>query len=734
MTKKLFAIVLAAVLAIAMFTFPVLADDDTTTGTGLVYDSSAKTLTAYWQASSESGIVRYDLTLYRDGETVKTGYVTNMSSLKYTFTGITTGGDYTVVIQAKQSNSSTAIAVGSSVSYTYSVPTTSSSGSGSSKITITYENNTLKADWTAQTNANNYQIVYGVKSGTSTAYYTVTTNGNSVTYTFSSGLTYSNLLSVKVYVGYSGGGYSGTAFASWTNSSSSSSSSSSTSGSVSVTGNVQASISNNYLNVAITDYTYTYYRYAVITSSTTSPTYTNLGYTRSFSVPVYNLYYSSSIGVIVEGSYNNSTWASVGYVNVLGYYYSSSSTGSYGVQLTTSNGAVIASWSAVSNALGYYVSCTTSSGTTSTLSSGYNYCQLPFSTTDTGWSVTVYALTSDYQTVYVGSAYASSLTGSTSTSTSTSGITSTQIKNLTVTPVSTISTTLSWSKYTGASYYYILYGGLNDSNLSETFAYNTSVSIPYGSNTDFQAIVYAMDSNGTRIATVGYVYYVHGTTASTGSTSTSTTSTTGKTYPTNLTAKSSNKKITLSWKAAEGATSYTIYYKRSTSSSWIKINATVTKTTVNINGLTNDIKYDFKVVPNKGTESSVVSIAPSASTSKTVTATDPSSSGDGDVDVDDNVLTITSVSSSTKGKISVSWTDVGAASYKIYIAEGTSTTYKPCGTYTGTSATISTFGTGSSATSFTSGTTYKVRIIRTDYTGTITEALKACAYKTVTVK
>ena len=103
MTKRLFAIVLAAILAITMFTFPVAAANEET-GTALTYDPNSKTITAIWQ-SLGADIVRYDLTLYRDGIKVTTASITDVSKpLKYVFPNITAGGNYEVVVDGKKTN------------------------------------------------------------------------------------------------------------------------------------------------------------------------------------------------------------------------------------------------------------------------------------------------------------------------------------------------------------------------------------------------------------------------------------------------------------------------------------------------------------------------------------------------------------------------------------------------------------------------------------------------------
>lgn len=818
MTKRLFAIVLAAILAITMFTFPVAAANEET-GTALTYDPNSKTITAIWQ-SLGAGIVRYDLTLYRDGIKVTTASITDVSKpLKYVFPNITAGGNYEVVVDGKKTNNVNAKPDATTTLDRCSVPVTSSSGSGSNKLTVVYSNNTLTASWENQSGATRYRVDYTYKANGKTYSDTRTVSTNSITF---SGLTYSDLVSVKVTVGNSTG-FNTTNFASWGNTSSSGSGSS-TSG-LTVQGNVTAQIVNGNVVGTITHYGYTTYRVGIIYGGQTVPSY-SYPYNKSFTYSLSNLP-SSSWQIVVQGSSNPSYdnyWQTVGTITY--NYGSSGSTGTGNVSIQYYNGSYYLTWpgltgvqyyvinyqgngiqagsqtvngnttswnipfTSVSNSfmlavtavmsdgsrreIGYtgtsygnnypiygngqtsggvvtqgsnctvtsysnyaYIQWVSSgasdyvvmvyrdgdtSGLTYYVSGAQTYYQIPISNTY-NYNVVVYNRYNSYAPV------ASATVKASATSTLDNiGVKKTEIKNLRVTELNSYTTSLSWDKVSGADCYVVTYGLLNGGIAEEIPVYNnsTSATIPFGSSTAYQATVYAVTSSG-RSSEVGHVYNVPGTTASNSS---------SKDYPSNLTAKSSNKKISLSWKAADGASSYTIYYKRATSSSWNKINQKITKTAVNISGLTNNIDYDFKVVPNKGSESGIVTIAPSASTSKTVTAKDPSSSSssDDDVNLDDEELTVTSVSSTTKGKIKITWSNVGAPSYKIYVAEGTSNSYKPCGTYTGTSATISTFGTGSSATTFTSGKTYKVRIVRTDYTGSIKDALKACPYKSVTVK
>lgn len=291
----------------------------------------------------------------------------------------------------------------------------------------------------------------------------------------------------------------------------------------------------------------------------------------------------------------------------------------------------------------------------------------------------------------------------------------TQIVNLTLTPKNGWTTTLSWEKKSSALSYLITYGPLEGSAGEQGLSYTNSFDLPYGSSKAYQAYVYALTSDG-RTSLVGYVINVPGTTAEGGSTS----GDSAKDYPTSFKATSGNEKVTLSWDAVEDAGKYTIYYRRATSNKWLRA-GTTSRVAVNITGLENGIRYEFKVSVN-GKDSGVVKIAPSASSSTTVTAPDP----EGDDVVISDEIRLTSVTSTSRGTITASWTAVsGATSYEVYVAEGSSSTYKKKGEYTGTTAVIS---------GLTSGQKYKVRILVNPYEGSKASALSNCEYMQVTVK
>lgn len=298
---------------------------------------------------------------------------------------------------------------------------------------------------------------------------------------------------------------------------------------------------------------------------------------------------------------------------------------------------------------------------------------------------------------------------------SSSGYDKTQIVNLTVTPKNGWTTTLSWGRVSGAVSYMINYGPIDSNAGEQGLVYTTSFDLPYGPSRAYQAYVYALTSSG-KLNLVGYVINVPGTTAD----SDDDTDDTAKDYPTNFKATSGNEKVTLAWDAVEDAGKYTIYYRRATSNTWLKA-GTTSRVAVNITGLENGISYEFKVSVN-GKDSGVVKISPSASNSTTVTAPDP----EGDDVVIGDEIKLTSVTSTSRGTITASWTAVsGATSYEVYVAEGSSSTYKKKGEFTGTTAVIS---------GLTSGQKYKVRILVNPYEGSKATALSNCEYMQVTVK
>lgn len=99
-----------------------------------------------------------------------------------------------------------------------------------------------------------------------------------------------------------------------------------------------------------------------------------------------------------------------------------------------------------------------------------------------------------------------------------------------------------------------------------------------------------------------------------------------------------------------------------------------------------------------------------------------------------NMPKIKSAKSNLTCTIDISWKDVGAPYYIVYIAKEGSTKYTNCGIFKGTTATITTFGKGDNAKKLGCGSTYQIRVIRSDYTGELSAALGECTPVKVTVK
>lgn len=452
----------------------------------------------------------------------------------------------------------------------------------------------------------------------------------------------------------------------------------------------------------------------IVTYKSSSASYSSNQFvsSTSFTVPYGS---SETWTVTVQALYGNQT-ITVGSATVTpsgitqgGSTSSSNTTQGNNCTVTSYDNYAVLSWSGTGRApytVIYYLNGNTTNG--QMISTNSTSIQLNISR-----SYSYVAIVLDSQNRQV--AYVS-VKGSTSTGGSTSGdITKTEIVNLTATPKNGWQTTISWNRRSDAVAYIVMYGLLGATASEDTQVIATSVDIPFSSSIGYQVYVYALTSTG-RTYEVGHIYNVPGSTGSTDNDDDV------KDYPTNFKATSGNKKITLSWDAADGASSYTIYYRRATSSKWLRA-GTISKTAVNITGLTNGVDYEFKVTAN-GNDSGIVEIAPSATTSTTVIARDPADDND-DVTVSDEISLI-SVTSTSRGTITATWTPVsGATSYRVYVAEGASSTYRNKGTFTGTTAVIS---------GLNSGKTYKVRVLKLPVEGDTATALAACDYMQVTVR
>ena len=453
----------------------------------------------------------------------------------------------------------------------------------------------------------------------------------------------------------------------------------------------------------------------IVTYKSSSASYSSNQFvsSTSFTVPYGS---SETWTVTVQALYGNQT-ITVGSATVTpsgitqgGSTSSSNTTQGNNCTVTSYDNYAVLSWSGTGRApytVIYYLNGNTTNG--QMISTNSTSIQLNISRS---YSYVAIVLDSQNRQVAYVSVKGSTSTGGGSTS---GDITKTEIVNLTATPKNGWQTTISWNRRSDAVAYIVMYGLLGATASEDTQVIATSVDIPFSSSIGYQVYVYALTSTG-RTYEVGHIYNVPGSTGSTDNDDDV------KDYPTNFKATSGNKKITLSWDAADGASSYTIYYRRATSSKWLRA-GTISRTAVNITGLTNGVDYEFKVTAN-GNDSGIVEIAPSATTSTTVIARDPADDND-DVTVSDEISLI-SVTSTSRGTITATWTPVsGATSYRVYVAEGASSTYRNKGTFTGTTAVIS---------GLNSGKTYKVRVLKLPVEGDTATALAACDYMQVTVR
>ncbi len=453
----------------------------------------------------------------------------------------------------------------------------------------------------------------------------------------------------------------------------------------------------------------------IVTYKSSSASYSSNQFvsSTSFTVPYGS---SETWTVTVQALYGNQT-ITVGSATVTpsgitqgGSTSSSNTTQGNNCTVTSYDNYAVLSWSGTGRApytVIYYLNGNTTNG--QMISTNSTSIQLNISRS---YSYVAIVLDSQNRQVAYVSVKGSTSTGGGSTS---GDITKTEIVNLTATPKNGWQTTISWNRRSDAVAYIVMYGLLGATASEDTQVIATSVDIPFSSSIGYQVYVYALTSTG-RTYEVGHIYNVPGSTGSTDNDDDV------KDYPTNFKATSGNEKITLSWDAADGASSYTIYYRRATSSKWLRA-GTISRTAINITGLTNGVDYEFKVTAN-GNDSGIVEIAPSATTSTTVIARDPADDND-DVTVSDEISLI-SVTSTSRGTITATWTPVsGATSYRVYVAEGASSTYRNKGTFTGTTAVIS---------GLNSGKTYKVRVLKLPVEGDTATALAACDYMQVTVR
>lgn len=358
-----------------------------------------------------------------------------------------------------------------------------------------------------------------------------------------------------------------------------------------------------------------------------------------------------------------------------------------------------------------------------TLPSGGLYVEVSYYNNNRAYSIGAATISGNGQVNYSGTnTNTNTNTGSTQSGNYVSGVGCSMT-------VGATSTLVSWNDYYGATRYQVIY--TNDATKqarSVTGIYANSYTIPLGyDNTtggfSVQVIAYSGKNplGGGPFATAQY----KPTTTNNNNTTTKPADTTPD-APTSFKATASNKQVLLSWNAAKNSTSYKVYWKRSSNSTW-KLAKETTKRALTIKGLNNDMNYDFKVVASTGVESSVIKIAPTSSGSNTKTADDPKGSTSSSSSKNPVITSATG----GNGTFTVSWNGVsGANSYKVYahrvgvdVTSDGKQTYYCKATVSGTSATVSNLAAG----------TYQIRIKASTDGGNTWTSLSACDYYTVTV-
>lgn len=262
--------------------------------------------------------------------------------------------------------------------------------------------------------------------------------------------------------------------------------------------------------------------------------------------------------------------------------------------VTTTTSAMTISWTAVTNATGYTIAYKKSTASTWT------------TTTSTTTSKTISSLTSG--DVYEVKIMATS-TNAAYVSSDYSSATTATIKTQLATPSPSVSATtnslaVSWTAIANCSSYKVYYKLSTASSYSSTTVTTTSYTrSSLSSGVTYQFYVVALGSGN----------YVDSSSSSVVSGTTKTT----LAAPTGLAVARTTNSLTASWSAVSNASSYTLQYKLSSSSTWTTATAQTT-TTKTLSGLAEGVTYDFRVMAN-GTGDYVSSSYSSTVTAKTKT-------------------------------------------------------------------------------------------------------------------
>ncbi len=670
---------------------------------------------AYKPTSSETGTITYEVEYtYKNtsGATQPTlvAYPQNNGTATYVDINI---GDNTLT------NVTVYYKVGSQTRRSLTSMTASSGGYNTGTgVQIGYDYRGYYIYWNGVGNYNQYTIRYTVGYGqytgtdyTNTTYYSFTNIASRypnqpITFMVYASNPYTEVGSVTYYPGYTGGynpGYGGTYPGYSTG--------------LVVNVNTAAGIANvSWPAVSgASSYTVSYTVGGTPYTKSVNDTQINIYYNGGCSVTVYYTSngYSYTIGSATIAADGTVTYGGNAYLGGTGTGNSSIITGN-NCQLNVGTTTSTITWGAIPNAVNYQIIYTDrSTNRSQMLQNVYTTtATIPYGRSNsTGFDITVLAFTSaGVSSIAASATYSGNLGGTTT------NYTESYVDGLTLTQRSSSVTRVTWNAVSGVSYYLVEYARIGDSVSTEQPVSATSFDLPLGKNNGFTIMVTAQLTSGRRTL-VGQAVHLAGDDFDNKTQS----STTDKTpeYVTNFKGTSGDKKISLSWNAASGNPTYTVYWKKSSESGWKKL-GTTTKRAVTVTGLVNGRSYDFKITAN-GKDSGILTMAPQASGSVVGTATDPN----GSTTTASTVPVITTATGGS-GSITVSWNGVsGAQSYQVWVATNGSNTYNHKATVSGTSATIRGLAAG----------TYKVRVKASKDGKTWPTLAEASSdYVTVTVK